>query len=408
MRLVASHIGSILGRTVALVLMLSWYGLCRPAQADDTAARVPAPTGPYAVGTTTIRLMDATRNDPFLRNGSKRELMVRFWYPAARAGACAAAEYSSPKVWAYLSALGLPPLEVRTNSCRQAAVLPGPHPVIMASHGYTGLFTDYTFLFEDLASRGYVVASIAHTFESTVVETPDGRVLISLLGTHFLEDSLRTDERSIQFASSVRLRDLKFVLTELKTLNETKGPFSGKLDLQRIGVFGHSMGADTAMTSLRRQPDLKAAVLLDPILLSAPSTQGTDKPVLLVSEGREDWSESECELWTNSRGARVAAMFRGAEHLTPTDAVWLGEYLPALHVETGSLGREKTVAAVRSYVSAFFGAYLQGKPPGLLLNGLSTELPDVVITTQTGSLCAQARRSVTGLREHDNQRGSRN
>jgi dienelactone hydrolase len=356
---------------------------------DVFIAHVPAPSGPYAIGTMSIRLVDAARNDPFLRNGSKRELMVRFWYPAQRSGTCTPAEYNAPKVQSYLASLAWPALEVRTNSCQHAPVMPGAHPVIVASHGYTGLFTDYTFLFEDLASRGYVVASIAHTFESTVVEMPDGRVLISLLGTHFLEDSLRTDERSIQLATAARLSDISFFTAELRFLNGVQGPFSNKLDLQRVGVLGHSMGADTVMTSLRHNPVLKAAVLLDPIYLSDPSTRGTDKPVLLVSEGRELWSESECELWSNLRGARIAVMFRGTDHLASTDALWLGSYSSAPHVETGSVGWERTVAATRSYVSCFFGAYLEGKSPGLLLNGLSNQYPGVVITTQTGALCAQ-------------------
>lgn len=371
--------------TLILVCFNQW------ANADESSvARVPAPSGPYAVGTMTIRLVDATRDDPFLHNGTKRELMVRFWYPTPRSGPCVPADYSSPKVRGYLSQLGLPAIEIRTNSCRETPVIPGTHPVIVVSHGYTGLLTDYTFLFEDLASRGSVVASIAHTFESSVVETPDGRVLASHLGTHFVDDNLHTDERSIRFALSVRVYDLAFVVSQLEKLSRTKGPFFGKLDLQRIGVLGHSMGADTAMISLREHSNVRAAVLIDPVVLSAASTAGTDKPVLLTSEGRQEWSESECALWSHARGARVAVMFSGAEHLTPTDAVWLGDYLPALHVETGSLGRDRTIKAIRDFVSSFFGAHLEEKSPGLLLNGLSTEFVDVTVTPRTGALCAQA------------------
>ena len=386
---------SVVGRSIVCavtMLMLVFFNQ-RVGAEESSVAHVPAPSGPYAVGTMTIRLVDASRDDPFLHNGTKRELMVRFWYPSPRSGTCVPAEYSSPNVRRYLSLLGLlglPETEVRTNSCRNTPAISGAHPVIVASHGYTGLFTDYTFLFEDLASRGYVIASIAHTFESSVVETPDGRLLQSHLGMHFVGDSLRTDDQSIRFAMSVRVRDMAFVLAQLKELNETKGFLSGKLDLQRIGALGHSMGADTVMTSLRQQPNLRAAVLFDPVLLSAASTAGTDKPVVLASAGREEWSESECELWSRARGPRVALMFAGAEHLTPTDAVWLGDYLPALHVETGSLGRDRTIRAIREFVSSFFGAHLEGKPPGLLLNGLSTEFVDVTVTPRTGALCAQS------------------
>jgi dienelactone hydrolase len=363
--------------------------------ADDVSATVdvPVPSGPYPVGTFWMRLVDTNRSDPFLHNGSKRELMVRFWYPAVRVAGCAPAEYSSPKVWGYLSELlGLPAPQIRTNSCRQVPAAAGVHPVILASHGYTGMFTDYTFLFEDLASRGYVVASVAHTYETTAVEFPDGRLVTSVLGSHFAEDSLRTDDRSLQFATSVRLRDLKFVASELKRSNAAGSLLSGKFDSGRMGILGHSMGGDTAMTSLQ-QLGLRAGVLLDALVLSEFSTQGTDKPMLLVSEGREQWSDSECELWSNLRGPRVAVSFRGAEHLTPSDAVWLGAYVPPIHVETGTMGPEKTIAALRNYVAAFFDAYLSGKPPGLLLNGLSTDYTDGAVTTRTQPLCALPLRS---------------
>src|ERR1700751_5029899 len=66
---------------------------------DSVYVNVPSPSGPYPVGTLEIRLVDNNRNDPFLRDGSKRELMVRLWYPALRADRCTAAPDPSPKVW---------------------------------------------------------------------------------------------------------------------------------------------------------------------------------------------------------------------------------------------------------------------------------------------------------------------
>ena len=122
-------------------------------------------------------LVDSTRDDPFLANGTKRELLVRFWYPASLTQGCEPADYTSPTVWSYFSKLLEFPLpEVRTNSCLDAPITDGAHPVVVFTHGYTGTFTDYTFIFEDLASRGYVVASVDHTYEATAVEFPDGRL----------------------------------------------------------------------------------------------------------------------------------------------------------------------------------------------------------------------------------------
>ena len=356
----------------------------RGADAELTGIHVPPPSGPNAIGTFSVQLTDITRSNPFLKDGSRRELMVRFWYPAVRTPGCANAEYLSPKVRAYLSEyLGIPALDVRTNSCLQAPVLPGRHPVILASHGYTGMYTDYTFLFEDLASRGYVVAAIAHSYESTAVELPDGKLLTSRFGTYLSEDTLRMDDSWLKMATSIRQADLHFVCAELSRWNERGGPLFGKLDLSRIGVLGHSLGADTAMTGLRLQREIKAALLLDPIALSKSSSAGSNKPVMLVSEGREQWSDEECELWGHLRGAKYAVLFLGADHFAATDAVWLGAYLPELHAATGNIGPDKTVDAIRNYVAKFFASYLSGEPPGGLLSGLSADHGDVAVVTRS-------------------------
>src|SRR5262245_23925883 len=153
-------------------LMFVVFGLGSILRASDgSSIQVPGPTGRYAVGTFSVMLSDPGRNNPFLNDVSRREVLVRFWYRAPRPGPCTPAPYMLPRVSRYLSEkLGISAPELRTNSCYQAPVLSGRHPVVLASHGYTGMLTDYTFLFEDLASHGYVVASIAHPYESTAVE----------------------------------------------------------------------------------------------------------------------------------------------------------------------------------------------------------------------------------------------
>src|SRR6202158_4260279 len=231
---------------------------------------VPIPPRPDPVGTRVLRLVDSARPDPYLRSGAKRELLVRFWYPANLMQACKKADYTSPRVWSYFSQLaGVPFPEVITNSCMDAPMAEGAHPVVVLTHGYTGTFTDYTFIFEDLASRGYVVASVDHTYEATAVEFPDGRFVKSMLGSHF-GDTWQGDDATLTFALSVRLQDLKFVVTELKQLNnKVDGPFAGKLDVSRIAIAGHSMGGATAFVALEEDPRLKAAVVLDGYLPSA-------------------------------------------------------------------------------------------------------------------------------------------
>jgi dienelactone hydrolase len=358
----------------------------RSAIAGHNTAAVPQPTGPSYVGTRVMDLVDSTRDDPFPGDGTKRELLVRFWYPASVDQGCEPAEYTSPAVWSYFSRLAEFPLpEVSTNSCLDAPVAGGAHPIIVFTHGYTGTFTDYTFLFEDLASRGYVVASVDHTFEATAVEFPDGRLVKSVFGSHIAESTWKRDGQSLTRALSARSNDLKFIVDELARLNgEASGPFAGKLDLTRVAVAGHSLGGLAALLGLKQEARFKAAVLLD---ASVPDGSAglTDTPVLVLTMGREQWSDEECRLWSDLRGPRFAVNLKGAEHLTPSDAVWLAEGA----IKTGPMGPEKTIEALRNYIAAFLDANLRGKPPGALLTGPSSDYPDAAVTTQNQLLCSE-------------------
>jgi dienelactone hydrolase len=348
----------------------------------NSAAALPRPSGSSPVGTQVMDLADATRDDPFLADGTKRELLVRFWYPADLSRGCAPAEYTSPRVWSYFSKLaGLPLPEVTTNSCLEAPITEGAHPVVVFTHGYTATFTDYSFIFEDLASRGYVVASVDHTYEATAVEFPDGRFLKSVLGSH-IGNTWRMDDQAMSLALAARSEDLNFIVHELERLNTDASPFTGKLDTSRIGVLGHSLGGEAALSTIEQEVRFSAGVLIDPVLTDT-SPAGTDRAILILAAGREQWSEIECRFWDQLRGPRLAVNLRDAEHVTPSDLVWLAKGA----VKTGPMGPEKTIAALRDYIAAFLDTNLRGKPLDRLLSGPSPEYPDAVVTTQEQPLC---------------------
>jgi len=330
-----------------------------------------------------MRLLDSTREDPFLANGTKRELLIRFWYPAPVAADCQPAEYTSARVWDYFSELLKVELPaVKTNSCLNATILDAAHPVVIFTPGYTGTFTDYTFLFEDLASRGYIVASVDHTYEATAVDFPDGRFMKSIMGS-YLADTWRTDDQNISYALSVRTDDVKSVLDELERLNTSAGnPFFGKLDLTRVALAGHSLGALTTWFGVQRDSRFKTGILLDPYLAHV-SSEATATPLMVLDMGRDERNADECRLWSDLLGPRIAVNLRGAEHLTPSDAVWLAKGA----IKTGTMGPDKTVAAVRDYVAAFLDENLRGKPFDRLLAGTSSNYPDAVVTTRKGALC---------------------
>jgi dienelactone hydrolase len=359
--------------------------LPKSALATISTSTAPLPEGPDKVGSRVIHLIDSARRDPYVATGAKRELLVRFWYPASLDQECKPADYTSPKVWNYFSQLlGVRLPEVTTNSCLDAPITEGIHPVVVFSPGYTATFTDYTFLFEDLASRGYVVASVDHTYEATAVEFADGRLVKSVFGSH-LGGKLRGDNQALTFATAVRLQDLRFVVDELQRLNgQANSPFAGRLDLARVAVMGHSMGGTTAFLAVERDARFKTGILID---ANVPDNliHATQTPVLILAMGSEQWSEDRCRLWGNLHGSRLAVNLQGAEHVTPSDAVWLARDA----VKTGSMGPDRAMAAVRAYVAAFLDTNLCDRSSDPLLSGPSSDYPDAAVIMQTQSLCGE-------------------
>src|SRR5215472_2610347 len=357
----------------------------RSALTKSVIISAPSVSGSVRVGTKEVDMVDFSREDPYTANGAPRELLVRLWYPAEVSGGCTPAAYAASKVWDRFSELvGVPLPSVNTNSCTDAPVMDGVHPIVIFTPGYTGTMTDYTFLFEDLASRGYIVASVDHTFEATAVEFTDGRFVQSVFGS-YLGGIFRGDVSAMTFAVSVRLHDLQFVLNELDEMNKDSGnAFAGKLDMSRIALAGHSMGGVTTLLGLQQDPRFKAGVVIDGDFTNTmPSPTLT--PVLILGMGRQQWAGEECSLWNELDGPRLAVNFLGADHMTPTEGVWIAEgAIPA-----GDMGVDKTVTALRRYVAAFLDANLRGRPWDSLLFGSTAEFPAARVTSQNQSLCGE-------------------
>ena len=148
--------------------------------------------------------------------------------------------------------------------------------------------------------------------------------------------------------------------------------------------MGHSLGGGIALAALQQDSRFKAAVLLDGSIADGSVTP-TNSSTLILAMGRGIWEENECGLWNNLVGPHLAVNLRGDEHLTSSDEVWLAKGA----IQTGTMGPERTIAAIRDYVAAFLDANLRGKAVDPLLTGPSSNYPDAVVTTQGQPLCRQ-------------------
>jgi pimeloyl-ACP methyl ester carboxylesterase len=171
-------------------------------------------------------------------------------------------------------------------------------------------------------------------------------------------------------ALSARLDDLTFMMNELERLNASgDNPFAGKLDLTRVALAGHSLGGLTAWLGLQRETRFKAAILLDPYLADIRSDI-TANPVMLLTMGRDKPSSEECRLWGDLHGPRFWVNLRRAEHITPSDAVWLAKGA----IRAGAMGPDKTMDAMRLYIAVFLDSTLRGEAgcsSGGIVSGIS-------------------------------------
>ncbi|QGQ20506.1 hydrolase [Cellulomonas sp. JZ18] len=349
-----------------------------PGHPPATAGyRLPAPTGPERLGTVALHLVDTTRTDPWVPSQPVREIMVQLWYPAQRTHGHPVSPWLSPgAVPHFAEAFGLPADAVRSTvtHAREGAPVDrarGGRPVVLYSPGLGGDRGTSTALVEELVSHGYVVATIDHTHDASEVEFPDGRVEVGALP--------EIDDEVIAQVAAVREADTRFVLDQLAVLNAGRNPdaggrrlptgLRGALDLDRVGMFGHSLGGSTAAATMHDDRRIKAGVNLDGTLVGDSATAGSDRPFLLLSSdhGTEPRDPSWDAFWANHTGYKRELSLTGSAHgsfndgllLYPQAAPAIGLPADVLAELVGTLDPKRSLTVQRTYVRAFFDEHLR-------------------------------------------------
>ena len=282
-------------------------GLLVAAHSEAHAARhaqsLPRPNGPFAVGTTTRQWTDTTRAERFTADPhDRRALDVYLWYPAARTSPRSPAAYV-PYVGRAHEVLGDTYSEfvrsVRTNSTVEPAVArrPARFPLVVVSHGVGSVPAHYTILAEELASQGYLVAAINHSYGSGVTFVP--RRGAQPLHRRWLQNSGvgRGADQFWQDAVQEWAADIRFVIDQLA--EEHRVPtdvFGGRLDLGRIATLGHAHGGSAAVYAAQVDRRIRASVVLDGTARTVHLGPRFDVPTL--------WMVQDRALMDSTRAAR--------------------------------------------------------------------------------------------------------
>lgn len=393
------------------------------AQLSAPLFELPVPTGKMAVGTTRWVVTDSSRDETFAP-GRKRDVEVVAWYPrAGEAGRAGKAGETAPYVrdgmeevlsFARLAKLGdafdrLASVLTHAVIDAEPAKSPARFPVIVFQHGYTGLPSSHTALMEDLASHGWAVLNVIHPYEATGAKLADGTVvtftdeknamragIMDVLNEWKPEGSTMdkvtaaaTDSEKEQllrgYLSTLKqttqvvtrwTQDVRYVLDHLPK-DGAPGRLAARLDLQRLGAAGHSMGGVASAQFCLEDRRCKAGLNLDGIPQYGPMIDAKmPAPFLMVYSGRAGRAGASDIIYTRAASKYYRVDVKDTMHLDFTDMnLWGGPLR-----DRGAYGKidpGRAADITRLVVREFFAQEIL-KQPSAFLSG-KTPMPDVTV-----------------------------
>ena len=381
---------------------------------------LPAPTGSSPIGATSWRVVDDSRPEMFSPSGEPHQVEVLAWYPAdSRKGAPVPyTRDSMAEVQSFAQLMRQPGVfdelaTVQTHSFLDAAprgARSTRFPVLVFQHGYTGIPSSYTALMEDLASRGYAVLSIVHPYEATASTLADGKVVTFLnekgtmhqgimdvlnewgpegdtmtMVTAAAEDAekeklMRGYLAALKKTDDVVRRwvlDTKLVLDRLPK-SGAGSALAARLDLTRIGFFGHSMGGVVSGQFCVEDRRCRAGLNLDGIpqygtMIDTPMPA----PFLMVYSARAGRMGASDLIYKRSAARYYRVDVQNTLHLDFSDMnFWPGPMRG--RGAFGAIAPGRAADITRMVVREYFDQELLGRASPLLSG--ETRLPEVTVT----------------------------
>lgn len=350
----------------------------------------PQPSGPYKVGSTSILLVDDSREEIYAGiPGQPRRLMVQIWYPAQPSPEATTgpwverAEIIAPHIARYL---GLPAFFLDHIQYAGSHAYPNApivqntpaFPMILFSHGWNGFRAQNSYQVEELVSHGYIVIAPDHTYGTVATVFPDGSVALNnpaalptgmgLPEDQFIQAAQRLGE---QWAG-----DLSFILDTLQQSSQDRAlaRLSDRMDFSRIGALGHSTGGGAAIQYCAQ--DIRCSVVfgMDPYfepLSPEVFESGLDKPLLAIfsqvwHNDRDENSTSFNQLVANASQEVFHLWIQDTAHFDFTDLPGFSPLAASLGLK-GSINGPRVLQIINAYTVAYFDSYLKGEKSSLLM-----------------------------------------
>jgi predicted dienelactone hydrolase len=363
---------------------------------------LPEPTGPHEVGSEIFRWTDGGRPETLTANPSDhRQVIAQAWYPSDTSDGPPVPYFEAQ---GHLpGAIGGMPSFMFGSFGRVAthATFGTPlsaarrtWPVLLFSPGLSMPRELYTALCADLASRGYVVLALSAPYESGVSVLAGGQVVGQTTRPDVMGPPPHPElERLID----IRAADSSFALDQLSRLAqlEPSSPLAGRLDLEHVGIAGHSMGGATAVQVMAADPRFKVGVDLDGKLFGRQPQARLDRPFLWIQSGAAptaEYAHGRDRFLDGLRGGGSLLTVRGSVHMSFSDAP---SYLTALGrglvggATVGSISLPDMTATTGDAIAAFVGPVL-GAEGGRRLDDVLAAHPRIRLDRRIATEAATA------------------
>lgn len=347
---------------------------------------IPSPSGPYQVGTRIYELTDQSRSELYSGKDESRRFQIQIWYPAEVTSTDEPAQWMA-RADIYAPAISkdileLPPFFLDhlaladVPAYKESTVSPTNEgfPVILFSHGWNGFNAQNTGQALELASHGYVVVGVQHTYGAVITVFEDGTVAKN--NPNALPSGAPDDEYEIAAQKLVDqwAGDLAFALDFLQAQNEdANSPFGQTLDFSRVGVYGHSTGGGAAIQFCGTDNRCKALLGQDPFMQPVSYQvleNGVAQPSYYMFS--QVWHDRVGSLnnrlfdsfSSNSTDVYGAVYIEGTDHYDFADLPLLSPLAPQLGLK-GPINGKRVTIIVDDYLLSFFNKALKGVPTDL-------------------------------------------
>ncbi|WP_405608339.1 alpha/beta hydrolase family protein [Polaribacter sp. Asnod1-A03] len=361
---------------------------------------LPKPTGKYSIGSQYIHLK-TDREETITKNPTdKRELMIKVWYPANIKNEKKEPYLNDGDRVSFASKYGLPKStfdylnHIKTNTFLAPKIANGKFPVLIFSHGSYSKASGYYAILEEIASHGYIILNINHTYESTGTLFPDGSIKLynqeydnKHISTQKMAELAWKSQQDYNNAKNEKERfdvsqnilknyiaadiskrwskDIISVIDELQNLNQ-KTFLTNHLDISKIGVVGHSQGGAAIGQAILDDDRISAGINLDGVQWGNMIDKKLSKPFLLISS---DWKPSHPNFnkyayKNGSTSVFYDAKIRNSGHASFMD-IPLMINIPVLN-EGGTINKKEATKIINKNIISFFDIYLKSKKNDLL------------------------------------------